>query len=249
MLKKLEEKFRSYFPKHLKTKNKYIKAIKGLKGIEIGGPSFTFSNKGLLPLYSKIDSLDGCNFSNNTVWEGDLSAGNTYLYSKHKKPGIQYITEGNDLKEIKDDTYDFVLSCHNLEHFANPIKTLYEWKRVMKKGGYLILVLPNKEKTFDHKRPTTSLTHLIKDYSENITENDETHFEEVIKLHDISMDAGVSSVDELRTRTYKNFENRCVHHHVFDQKLVNEMLAEAGFEIISLDLLQINIFALAKNIK
>lgn len=249
MLKTLEEKFRLYFPKHLKTKNRYINAIKGLKGIEIGGPSFTFSNQGLLPLYTKIDSLDGCNFSNNTIWEGDLNAGFTYQYLKDKKPGTQYITEGNDLKDIMDNTYDFVLSCHNLEHFANPIKALYEWKRVMKNGGFLILVLPNKEKTFDHKRPTTPLDHLLKDYKDNISEYDDTHFEEVIKLHDISMDAGVSSTDELRNRTYKNFENRCVHHHVFDQSLVYNMLSETAFEIISLDLIQINIFALAKSIK
>ena len=249
MLKTLEEKFRSYFPKHLKTKNRYINAIKGLNGIEIGGPSFTFSSKGLLPLYSKINTLDGCNFSSNTVWEGDLNAGKTYNYSKHKESGHQYIAEGNDLKEITDNTYDFVLSCHNLEHFANPLKALYEWKRIMKSGGYLVLVLPNKEKTFDHKREITSLSHLLKDYKENMAETDTTHFEEAIKYHDISMDAGVSSTEEFRERTYKNFENRCIHHHTFNYQLVHDMLKETNFQIISEDLLQINIFALAKSMK
>lgn len=249
MLKKLEEKFRFYFPKHLKNKNRYINAIKGLQGIEIGGPSYSFSNKGLLPIYKHIKTLDGCNFSDNTVWEGNLKAGNTYKYYPGKTPGIQYIGEGNDLAQISNDTYDFVLSCHNLEHFANPLKALEEWKRITKNGGYLILVLPNKERTFDHNRQTTSLSHLLDDLHNKTTENDETHFEEVIALHDIGMDAGVSTTEELRTRVYKNIENRCVHHHVFDYSLTKQMLEKMNYEIISIDLLQINIFVLAKVIK
>lgn len=249
MLKALDTIFRSYFPKHLKTKNKYINAIKGLKGIEIGGPSSTFTNKGLLPVYNEIEDLDGCNFSANTVWEGTLKAGHTFVYSKNKKPGYQYIAEGNNLTEIADSKYDFVLSCHNLEHFANPLKALYEWKRIIKKDGYLILILPNKERTFDHKRTTTSLTHLLEDLKNDTNETDNTHFEDVIQHHDISMDAGVSSIEMLRERTYKNIENRCVHHHVYDEQLVHDMLIETNFEIIAMDLLQINIFALAKNLK
>jgi len=249
MLKKLEEKFRFYFPKHLKNKNRYIKAIKGLNGIEIGGPSFTFSNKGLLPIYKHIEGLDGCNFSDNTIWEGSLNAGKTYIYFDKKQPGTQFISEGNDLKDIKDDTYDFVLSCHNLEHFANPLKALHEWKRITKKDGHLILVLHNKEKTFDHNRKVTTLEHVINDYNNKMGEQDNTHFDEVINFHDISMDAGVNSKDELRERVYQNFENRCVHHHVFNDQFVKEILQEAGYEVLALDLLQIHIFAVARNIK
>ena len=249
LLKKLEAKFRYYVPKHLKSKNKYIKAIKGLKGIEIGGPSFTFSNKGLLPVYESIKNLDGCNFSTNTVWEGSLVAGETYHYCKNRKPGIQFIAEGNDLPQIPDNTYDFVLSCHNLEHFANPLKALQEWKRITKPDGYLILVLPDKHKTFDHKRTTTKITHLIEDLKNNTTEDDTTHFPEVIANHDIEMDAGVASVEDLKKRTIDNINNRCVHHHVFDKQLVIEILELMNYEVSSIDLLQINIFSLGKNIK
>lgn len=249
MLKKLEKKFRQYFPKHLANKNNYINPLKGLKGIEIGGPSFTFTNKGLLPIYDVIAGLDGCNFSNETVWEGKLTEGNTYFFAKNKPVGRQFISEGNDLKQVADNSYDFVLSCHNLEHFADPIKALYEWKRIVKKDGYLLLVLPNKEKTFDHNRPVTKLEHIFDDYRNRTPESDETHFEETIRLHDFSMDEGVMSREELRVRTYNNFEHRCVHHHVFDKALIVEMLKAVNYEIIASDLLQIHIFALAKNLK
>lgn len=246
MKRKLEKLFRLYFPKRLNNKDTYINTLKKLSGIEIGGPSLFFSNKGLLPIYSKIKNLDGCNFSDNTVWEGQLNAGNTYKYLKDKPAGVQYITEGNDLKPIHDSTYDFLLSCHNLEHFANPLKALYEWKRIVRNNGYLLLVLPNKEKTFDRNRPVTTFEHLVEDYQNEMPETDTTHFEEVIALHDVDMDAGIASKQALAERTYKNIENRCVHHHVFDAALVKEMLEKTGFEIIAFDLIQINIIALVK---
>ena len=70
----------------------------------------------------------------------------------------------------------------------------------MKQHGRLVLVLPDKEFTFDHYRSITTLTHLIEDYKNNITELDETHFEEVIALHDFKHDAFVQSKEELIKR-------------------------------------------------
>ncbi|MCP9750920.1 methyltransferase domain-containing protein [Ferruginibacter sp. HRS2-29] len=249
MLKQLEKLFRIFFPKHLPNKNIYLDALHGAKGIEIGGPSPVFTRTGLLPVYKYLRSLDGCNFSDNTVWEGKLDAGETYRYSSRKPAGLQYIAEGNDLAMIADDTYDTVLSSHNLEHFANPVKALYEWKRIMKNGGYVLLILPNKEKTFDHRRPVTKLQHMLDDYAAGMPETDTTHFEEVIALHDVEMDLGIESKEALTERTWKNTENRCVHHHVFDASLVKEMLSATGFELLAMDLIQVNIFALARSQK
>ena len=110
MIKILENYFRRYFPKHLKNKNKYNRPIKNLYGIEIGGPSQVFSSKGLLPVYPIISGLDGCNFSNNTVWEGKLYSGNTYKYASIKN-------QVNNLS-AKETTYQWwqtihmILYCH-----------------------------------------------------------------------------------------------------------------------------------------
>lgn len=249
MLKKLENKFRQYFPKHLKNKHTYLNALSGLSGIEIGGPSFTFSKKGLLPVYKVISELDNCNFSNETLWESKLKEGKTFHFADNKPPGHQYIAEGNHLPMIKDNSYDFVFSCHNLEHFANPVKALYEWKRIVKPNGLLLLVLPNKEKTFDHLRPVTTIEHLMADYHTNMPETDSTHFEDAIELHDINMDPGVTSRSELRERVNRNIESRSVHHHVFDYNLVSELMKQTSYEVLAMDLLQIHIFTLAKNLK
>ena len=59
---------------------------------------------------------------------------------------------------------------------------------MLKAHGKIVLVLPDKEYTFDVKRPYTSFEHLLEDYENKTTENDATHFEEVIKLHESAKD-------------------------------------------------------------
>jgi SAM-dependent methyltransferase len=40
--------------------------------------------------------------------------------------------------------YDFCFASHVLEHIANPLKALQGWIRIVKPGGHIILVLPEK---------------------------------------------------------------------------------------------------------
>lgn len=230
MRKIVERQYRRLFPKRIKNYNQYKVVFQHNSGLEIGGPSHAFTNDGFLPIYKVVKSLDGCNFSSNTIWEGQIKEGENYKFGNRK--GWQYISDAVDLSKIETAKYDFILSCHSLEHLANPIKALTEWKRVLREKGHLLLIVPHKDQTFDHKRPLTTLTHLIDDYKKNITENDTTHFEEVIQLHDISLDAGVSDIDYLKQRTLDNFNNRCVHQHVFNTPLAVRLADYMNFTII-----------------
>lgn len=229
MLKIIERKIRNLFPKRINNYKIFQSCLKDKNGLEIGGPSFAFTQKGYLPIYDVVASLDGCNFSTNTVWEGALKEGYTYNYGIKK--GYQYISDGTKLEMIVDEKYAFILSCHSLEHFANPIKALNEWKRILKDNGYMILIVPHKDQTFDHKRPLTTLEHLIEDYKNNITEDDPTHFDEIIELHDIDKDPGIENKKKLKERTLKNFNNRCVHHHVFNTPLIIKLCNYLKLEI------------------
>ena len=209
---------------------KIAKSLSGQKGLEIGGPSSLFGLRGYFPVYIFAKQIDGVNFSNETVWEGELNEGNNYKYFSDKT-GYQFIAEATDLSKITANSYDFILSCHSLEHVANPIKAIKEWNRVLKPGGSFVLVLPDKEFTFDVNRPYTILQHLINDYDKNTDEKDTTHFEEVIRLNDLSKDTGIKTKEELETRTLNNFSNRCVHHHVFSLPLIKALLEYCGFSI------------------
>lgn len=49
------------------------------------------------------------------------------------------------LGNVEDETYDFVHASHCLEHVQNCYLTLINWFRVVKKGGYLIFVVPERD--------------------------------------------------------------------------------------------------------
>lgn len=245
---KIENTFRVYFPKRLNDYKQIIKFLENKSGIEIGGPTSHFDTNGFLPIYNSIKNLDNVNFSSNTVWEGILTEGIHFKFGK--KSGKQFIREASDLHDVIDSTYDFLLSSHNIEHLANPIYSINEWKRVVKPNGYFLFILPNKEGTFDHKRPTTTIDHIENDFLSEKKENDETHFEEIFVLHDLSKDPSGIDFEALKVRTFNNLENRCVHHHVFDLELMRNLATKTNIEIIRLEKFsKIHLVMLGKNIK
>jgi SAM-dependent methyltransferase len=232
-----------YSPFRLPIRQKYRSFVENKYGIEIGGPSALF--KTVLPLYQFVGGLDGVNFSTDTVWEGSIEAGNNFKYY-YKRSGHQFIADATDLSEIATARYDFLLSSNCLEHVANPIKALTEWKRLIKDDGVLILVLPNKESNFDHRRPFTKFEHLEEDFTRDVGEDDLTHLDEILALHDLPMDAPAGDPDQFRERSLKNFHNRTLHHHVFDVQLIEQLLDYVRFEILDMTTTKSDFFALAK---
>lgn len=203
--------------------------------LEIGGPSRIFADGGLLPVYAILKSVDNCLFSTRTIWNNDAEAGRNFGYHPEKSPGMQFICEATNLAEIADATYDVILSSHCLEHIANPIKALYEWRRVLAEGGRLLLIVPNKDRTFDWRRPVTTLAHVIQDYERNIGEDDLTHLTEILSLHDLDKDPPAGSPDQFRRRCLENIRNRAMHHHVFDTRTIHRLMRYTGFRIISIE--------------
>lgn len=206
--------------------------FKDASGIEIGGPSNFFKWYGFMPVYGLAKSIDGCNFSSQTTWEGEIKEGETYQYAKGKY-GHQFICEGADVAVIPKGAYDFVLSCNNLEHIANPLKAVENWLKLLKPQGTLVLVLPRKESNFDHKRSVTSFEHLLKDYRDNTGEDDLTHLEEIMKLHDLKLDPPAGTPEQFRARSMDNFNNRCLHHHVYDLPLLERICQHFGLAVIA----------------
>lgn len=206
----------------------YLPYVANKLGLEIGGPSEVFRRRQPLELYRKVGGLDNCDFSKSTVWAQQQES---YTFDAGKAPGKSIFCNGSELVSVKDSTYDFVLSSHNLEHFANPVKALKEWKRVIRPSGALILVLPDHRKTFDHLREPTSVEHMLEDFEREIGEDDLTHLPEILEKHDLNMDPAAGSLEQFRQRSSSNFSNRCLHHHVFDEKNSRELLQRTGYKV------------------
>jgi len=198
------------------------KYFKNKIGLEIGGPSKFFAKNGCMPIYPIVARLDGVNFSPKTIWTGSIDPSKGYLV-EGKSLGKQFILDATDLSTLDKETYDFVLSCNNIEHIANPLKAIEQWLSVLKPNGVLVIVAPRKESNFDHNRDIVKFTHLLEDYNNNIQENDLGHLEEILKLHDLTLDPAAGTIEQFRERSLKNFENRCLHHHVFDLNVLSEI--------------------------
>jgi SAM-dependent methyltransferase len=202
--------------------------VRGKQGIEIGGPSAVFRQWYSLPIYGDVGSLDNCDFSQSTVW---AEHGDAYQFDETKTPGKAYFCEGTDLRVIEDARYDFLLSSHNLEHFANPVKGIKEWQRVVKPGGHIILILPHYAKTFDQGRLLTSVDHMLEDYEKQTGEEDLTHVEEIFEARRVKGCAD----EDLRTVLMTNFSHRKMHHHTFDEVNSRELLETIGMKVLAVE--------------
>lgn len=204
-------------------------------GLEIGGPTRLFKGGNLVPVYPDAGRIDNCNFSAQTLWEGSIVEGATFHYHEQHEPGVQYVAEATDLGMIADNTYDFVLSSHVVEHTANPIQAMSEWKRVLKDQGMLVLIAPHLEGTFDRNRPVTTLAHMIEDFEQKTPETDTTHLPEILALHDMSRDPAAGSRAAFEERCANNLAFRGMHHHVFDTALLVELVDHMGLQITAVE--------------
>jgi SAM-dependent methyltransferase len=59
--------------------------------------------------------------------------------------GAQVRASGDRLEWLTDSSLDYVFSSHCLEHFPDTESVLREWARVIRKGGYLVLLLPHRD--------------------------------------------------------------------------------------------------------
>ena len=205
---------------------KFLFLYENKNGLEVGGPSDIFA-----PIYRKCLSCDGVNFNSDTVWwtKGNLEG---YKFAD-KTLGKIYIADAVNMNCIKDNNYDFVLSSNNLEHIANPLKALGEFKRVLKKDGTVTVLVPKKDCTFDHNRDFTRFEHILEDYKNNIGEDDLTHLPEILELHDYDLDPACGGKEAFTKRAELNFQNRCLHQHVFNEECLRKMFDFLDFTTIA----------------
>ncbi len=145
---------------------------------------------------------------------------------------VDLLLDAHRMPSLKDEEFDVVCSAHTIEHLINPLLALQEWRRVLKPGGLIFSVIPNKEKTFDHKRPLTTLEHLIEDYKSGSTELNWHHVLEFLRGHDVDRDIAYKGDKEAHFRHVIDAPQFNVHVHVFDLPLVYVMHEYAGFKTL-----------------
>lgn len=183
-------------------------------GVEIGGPSHNHSI-----MYKYSASVDNVIFSKNTIWSNHTDE---YYYYNDKK-GRVIINDAVDISLVQNDTYDFCFSCHSLEHIANPLKAIQEWLRIIKTGGYIVIIVPEKSQCFDHNRNYSKFQTLLTQYERNVGEEDLSTLPEILMHHDLAMDPPAGNIEAFAKRSLDNYNNRCLHHYVYDDALLKQI--------------------------
>jgi SAM-dependent methyltransferase len=220
---------RNRVPDPRRLPHELVEPLRAAHALEIGGPTGWFRSGGVLPVYELVATLDGVNFAADTLWES--STDRDYA-PEGRRTGRMFIREAADLEGLPSEGYDAVLASHVIEHLADPIRGVLEWARVLRQGGHLLLVVPHKERTHDRHRPVTALEHMVEDHERGVGEDDETHFDEVLQLHDRRLDAAVArEPDVFARRTRENSVHRAVHHHVFVTATALALVDHCGLDI------------------
>ena len=81
---------------------------------------------------------------------------------------------------MDNNAFDFVINSHVLEHVTNPGRQIEEWIRIIRPGGILYMVVPDKNYCFDRHRETTSIEHLIEEFENNTEITPIEHYRDFI---------------------------------------------------------------------
>jgi SAM-dependent methyltransferase len=134
------------------------------------------------------------------------------------KPDIIANLDEDRLEALADQSQDFVICSHVLEHLADPLGLLADMYRVLRPGGLALILLPDRHRTSDRLRAPTALSHLVADHEAGVTRVDDAHIEEFLSTAypDGSRTLKLASTAE-REELLGLHRRRSVHVHCWDE--------------------------------
>ncbi len=135
---------------------------------------------------------------------------------RHYPGGVHpdILSDSESFPTVEDDTFDFLIANHVLEHLTDPIRALTEWHRILRDGGLAMVALPDKRYTFDVNRRRTPLSHLVAD-SHNTLDPRLKNFEHLVDWA-THVERFAPGSPEWKNWIEDRFENGfAVHNHVW----------------------------------
>lgn len=140
---------------------------------------------------------------------------------------VDIVDDGQTLATVANESQDFVISNHFLEHCQDPLRALENMLRVVRVGGVVYLSIPDKRRTFDRNRPTTTAEHLIEDYRRGPQSSMRGHYEEAVRCNE-----RITDPDQVATRVDERIERGDqIHFHCWDDRALLATLLAARDEL------------------
>lgn len=126
------------------------------------------------------------------------------------------------LSPLADESQDFVIASHVLEHVAEPLGLLIDIWRVLRPGGVALLMLPDRRRTFDREREPTPLEHLVREHEAGVTDVDEEHILDFLVKTNTPFQA---EPPEARAEEFQRARLRSIHVHCWHEEEFLEVLS------------------------
>jgi SAM-dependent methyltransferase len=136
---------------------------------------------------------------------------------------VNIVCKDNTYPFFDTNAFDFVINSHVLEHVTNPGRQIEEWLRIIKPGGILYMIVPDKNFCFDRRRDITTVEHLMAEYDENVSVTSIDHYRDYI--------VNTNGEDGINRNTSEEYIHACfeaqgsIHVHTFTPESINEFFA------------------------
>ena len=72
----------------------------------------------------------------------------------------ELVWDGSEELPFRDETLDFIVGSHVIEHIEDPVNAIEEWFKKIKVGGMLLLIVPHKQFIPNRGTPEGDPTHV-----------------------------------------------------------------------------------------
>lgn len=146
---------------------------------------------------------------------------------------VDVVDDGEKLTTVAEESQDFIVANHFLEHCENPINTIKTHLGKLKPGGILFYAVPDKRFTFDFRRPVTPLEHMVADFEQGPERSRSEHYEEWSRFVVDEESPAVGSVEQADSedwvlRKARDLEEAkySIHMHVWTQSEFLKLILE-----------------------
>ncbi|MEZ4754954.1 MAG: methyltransferase domain-containing protein [Bdellovibrionota bacterium] len=129
------------------------------------------------------------------------------------------VDNGETLETVADNSQDFIIANHFIEHCLNPIQTIENHLRKLNEGGILFYTVPHRDNTFDSNRPLTSVEHLVQDYDCGGEVSRVDHFREFARYT-----KGVPENEVINQAAQLIKQDYSIHYHVWTPETFESLL-------------------------
>jgi len=137
------------------------------------------------------------------------------------------IDEGATLSSVTDESFDYLIAAHVLEHIDDPISALKNWVRVVRPGGHIVIAVPDMRLCDEKERALTTVEHFWRDHEEGPHVSADSHYRE----HGLNPDGYTGR----KLAEYIMEHERMIHYHTFTLTSFVQFLGASqkiGFELV-----------------